>query len=75
MKLLESLRAVSPKKWWIIGISAGCALLVLLGCLFLLPGGTPAGGKVNPGEKATITVTTFNKKKATCTVTVENPVA
>jgi len=57
MKIMETLRAVSPKKWLIIGISAGAALLILLGCLFLLPGGkTPTGGQVTPGDTVTVTV-------------------
>ena len=57
MKLMDTLRAVSPKKRLIIGIAAACAVLVLLGCLFLLPGGnSPTGGQVKPGDAATVTV-------------------
>lgn len=58
MKIMEKLRAISPKKWWIIGIAAGAAVLILLACLFLIPGGKkPVGGNVTPGSTVGVTVT------------------
>ncbi len=57
-KLWGKLKTVTPKTWLISGISVGCAVLILVGCLVLIPGGdkpdTPAGPA--GGEAVTVTV-------------------
>ena len=58
-KILEKLKTVTPKTWLISGISVGCAVLILVGCLVFIPGGdkpdTPAG-PAGTATTATITV-------------------
>ena len=58
-KILEKLKTVSRKTWLISGISVGCAVLILVGCLVFIPGGDkpdPPCYPPPPGTVATITV-------------------
>ena len=58
--LLEKLKAVPRKAWLISGIALGCAVLILVGCLVLIPGAdkTPdtPDVPVTAGTAATVTV-------------------
>ncbi len=59
-KILEKLKSVSRKTWLISGISVGCAVLILVGCLVFIPGGDKPDTPDVPataGTTATVTVT------------------
>ena len=64
--LPEVLKAVSPKKWLIAGISAGCAVLILVGCLVLIPGADkkPETPDTPAAAATTATITVTNRMEA-----------
>lgn len=65
--ILEKLKALSPKTWLITGISVGCALLILVGCLVFIPGKEPNKPDAPAGTGTAATVTVQNR--------LENPIA
>ncbi|MBR0447080.1 MAG: redoxin domain-containing protein [Clostridia bacterium] len=64
-KILEKLKTISRKTWLISGISVGCAALILVGCLVLIPGkDKPETPDAPAGATTTATITVTNRLDA-----------